>query len=105
MDVLSQLNYIKHYEGIRRRYDLETKIRDHKNEVLNAFRNNKALRLKQVYNSRWFGLFTIDNGKRLLYFLCHYRTPILKIDIEESRPYILTEFGIATAIFRELINV
>jgi len=89
MDVLSQLNYIKHCEGIKRRYDLETKIRDHKNEVLNALRNGKALRLKRVYNSRWFGLFKLGNDKKLNYFLYHYQTPILKIEIDERRPSIL----------------
>ena len=98
MVVLSQLNYIKHCEGIRRRYDLETKIRDHKNEVLNALKNNKSLRIKRAYSSRWSGSFDtyyIDNDKKLIYYLYHYTTPILKIVIDlyeagnEASPYIL----------------
>ena len=86
---MATLNYVLHCEGIKRCYDLETKIRDHKNEALNAFRNSKALRLGRVYNSRWFGLFELGNDKKLNYFLYHYRTPILKINIDESMPYIL----------------
>ena len=94
-----ELNYVKHCQGIKRFYDLETKIRDHKNEVLNGLKNNKPVKHKKIYNSRWSGSFDfyyLEKERRLIYYLYHYLTPILKIVIDlydygnEATPKVLS---------------